>query len=386
MKVPLGLASSMMRKPTLGIAVDSFLPRWDGVSRTLIELIPRLLKHFDFRLIVPRYPGERPQFDGLDYRLFPMLPVLRVEGAGLPIASSKKMRAALNGVDLLWTHSIGSLGGKALKIATERSIPTISMIHSIEWEIYSQNLPIGKDLFRTLWRRECRRRYQNAATILTPSEATASVLRAEGFEPPIIVTPLGVDTDRFKPLNHAERRERRRSLGISDDTFVFGYLGRFGAEKNLELLIRAFNELNHPQSHLLMVGGKSEALEALNQHPNTTFRGSTTTPEHFYPLMDAYVLPSLSESAPLAILEAMACGVIPLSTPVGNVPSYLNNTIGFLFSPHSTSDLVSAMQSLLDAPDEQEARRKRARDLVIQEFDWQASAQRIAEIIHKTLS
>ena len=243
------------------------------------------------------------------------------------------MRSALDGVDLLWTHSIGSLGGKALKVATERSIPTISMIHSIEWEIYSQNLPIGKDLFRTIWRRECRRRYQNAATILTPSEATASVLRAEGFEPPIIVTPLGVDTDRFKPLNHAERRERRRSLGISDDTFVFGYLGRFGAEKNLELLIRAFNELNHPQSHLLMVGGKSEALEALNQHPNTTFRGSTTTPEHFYPLMDAYVLPSLSESAPLAILEAMACGVIPLSTPVGNVPSYLNNTIGFLFSP-----------------------------------------------------
>ena len=82
----------------------------------------------------------------------------------------------------------------------------------------------------------------------------------------------------------------------------------------------------------------------------------------------------------------MACGVIPLSTPVGNVPSYLNNTIGFLFSPHSTSDLVSAMQSLLDAPDEQEARGKRARDLVIQEFDWQASAQRIAEIIHTTLS
>ena len=128
-----------------------------------------------------------------------------------------------------------------------------------------------------------------------------------------------------------------------------------------------------------MVGGKSEALEALNQHPNTTFRGSTTTPEHFYPLMDAYVLPSLSESAPLAILEAMACGVIPLSTPVGNVPSYLNNTIGFLFSPHSTSDLVSAMQSLLDAPDEQEARGS-ARDLVIQELIGRQALSALLEL------
>ena len=375
-----------MRKPTLGIVVDSFLPRWDGVSRALIELIPRLLKHFNFRLIVPRYPGERPHFDGMEYRLFPMLPVLRVEGAGLPIASAKAVRNALDGVDLLWTHSIGSLGGKALKVATERSIPIISMIHSIEWEVYSQNLPIGKNLFRTIWRRECRRRYQHATTILTPSEATASTLRAEGFEPPIVVTPLGVDTDRFRPLDPAERRERRRSLGISDDTFVFGYLGRFGAEKNLELLIRAFNELNHPRSHLLMVGGKSDSLETLNQHPNTTFKGSTTTPEVFYPLMDAYVLPSLSESAPLAILEAMACGVIPLSTPVGNVPSYLNEKVGFLFSPSSTGELVSAMQSLLDAPDELEVRRAGARALVMREFDWQASAQRIAEIMHKALN
>ena len=216
--------------------------------------------------------------------------------------------------------------------------------------------------------------------------AAATTLRAEEFEPPIVVTPLGVDTDRFRPLNQAERRERRRSLGISDDTFVFGYLGRFGAEKNLELLIRAFNELNHPQSHLLMVGGKSDSLETLNQHPNTTFKGSTTTPEVFYPLMDAYVLPSLSESAPLAILEAMACGVIPLSTPVGNVPSYLNEKIGFLFSPSSTGELISAMQSLLDAPDELEVRRAGARALVMREFDWQASAQRIAEIMHKALN
>ena len=44
------------------------------------------------------------------------------------------------------------------------------------------------------------------------------------------------------------------------------------------------------------------------------------------------------------------------------------------------------MQSLLDAPDEQEARGAGARALVIREFDWQASAQRIAEIIHTTLS
>ena len=100
-----------MSKPTIGIAVDSFLPRWDGVSRSLIEFIPRMTKRFNFRLLVPDYSGERPSFEGVSYALFPMIPGLRVEGAGVPIARREAMQEALRDVDLLCTHSIGTLGG-----------------------------------------------------------------------------------------------------------------------------------------------------------------------------------------------------------------------------------------------------------------------------------
>lgn len=374
-----------MKQITVGIAVDSFLPRWDGVSRALVELIPRLTENFRFKLMVPDYKGERPDFNGVEYALFPMIPGIRLEGAGIPIPSTASMRRAFEQVDLLWTHSVGSLGGKALRIAHEKSIPVLSMIHSIEWEIYAQNLPFGRRLFREFWLRECRRRYSVATRILTPSQATADALKAHGFSPPINVTPLGVDTERFSPLGKEARAKRKEELGIPEGRFVFGYLGRFGAEKNLELLVDAFTSLNHPTAHLLLIGGDPNAIKRSTEHPAISALGSTTTPEYFYQAMDAYVLPSRSESAPLAILEAMSTGAIPLSTPVGNVPTYLRPEIGYLFEQGSKGELIAQMQTLLACSNAHDAMRSAARKTVIEAFDWAKSAQALKIIFEETL-
>ena len=46
-----------MRKNLL-IATDSFLPRWDGISRFLIELIPRIKDDFEITLVAPDFKGE----------------------------------------------------------------------------------------------------------------------------------------------------------------------------------------------------------------------------------------------------------------------------------------------------------------------------------------
>ena len=374
-----------MGKKTIGIAVDSFLPRWDGIARVLLEFIPRLTSDFNFKLLVPRYEGERPSFNGAEYVLFPLLPWLRIEGAGLPLVSGAKIQVAFEDIDLLWTHSVGTLGGKAMSEAKRRAIPIVSMIHSTEWEIYAQNLPFLNDAFRGFWLRECRKRYQAATRILTPSQATADTLRHNGFNVPISVTPLGVDTQRFQPLEPAERAARKRALGIDDALFVIGYLGRFGAEKNLELLAEAFDRLGDPSTHLLLVGGKSDALRRKPHSPNVTVVGSTTEPEHYYQAMDAYVLPSRSESAPLAILEAMASGAIPLSTPVGNVPSYLHPSIGYLFAQDDATSLVSSLRRLLSQPEQHLIMRNGARELVMTEFDWNESAEKIGTVFDELL-
>ena len=202
-----------MPKPLLAIAADSFLPRWDGIARVLVELLPRLTPLFSVRLIVPDYRcGKRPQLDAVSYHLVPLLPLIRIEGAGLPLVSQAALSEALDGVDLVWTQTAGPIGAQAIKLASARQIPIISMIHSIEWEIYAQNLPFGKARFRKFWLRTCRQRYAKAQHIITPSQATKSTLKDHEFTPPITVTPLGIDTDRFKPISNAERTIRRTAL------------------------------------------------------------------------------------------------------------------------------------------------------------------------------
>ena len=374
-----------MPKPLLALAADSFLPRWDGIARVLIELVPQLVQDFNVRLLVPDYLGDRPQWDDVTYHLFPLLPILRIEGAGVPLVSSAVIDRALDGVDLLWTHTTGPIGGKAARIASKRSIPVVSMIHSIEWDIYAQNLPFAQARFRKFWLNACRRRYNKAQQILTPSQATKAILEALQFIPPITVTPLGIDTDRFQPRTRLERNKRRQALNIPQDAFVFGYLGRFGAEKNLQVLLDAFTRLDAPKTHLLMVGGNRSVLRYEQVTEHTTWIPSTMTPEDYYPAMDAYVLPSLSECAPLAIREAMASGVIPLSTPVGNVPSYLTPDIGTLFAPNSVDDLKRKMLELLNDPNSHEQRKQKARQVVIDRFTWTASSERIIAIFDQIL-
>ncbi len=374
-----------MTKPTIAIVADSFLPRWDGLARAIIELIPRMTHAYNFELIAPRYAGERPQFHGVRYHLFPMLPWVRIEGAGLPLVSKRFMQRALAHVDLVWTHSIGPLGNTAVSIAHSEAVPIVSMIHSIEWEIYAQNLPIGQAHFRNFWLKTCRQRYHKAQQIVTPSQATKEILEAHGFSSPISVTPLGIDTNRFRPRPASERNRTREALNIPEDAFLFGYLGRFGAEKNLQVLIDAFTQLSHPKTHLLMVGGNRSVLRHDKEDRRISWIPSTMTPEDFYPAMDAYVLPSLSECAPLAIREAMACGVIPLSTPVGNVPTYLTPDIGTLFAPNSVADLKRKMLELLNDPNSHEPRKRKARKLVMDRFNWAASSDRIIAIFDKIL-
>ena len=375
-----------MSKPIISVTVDSFLPRWDGVSRALVEWLPRMTQWYDFRVIVPDYGPGRPRFDGVEYHLFPLLPWIRIEGAGLPIYRASNIERALAGSDILWTHSIAGLAGKVASIAKRHSIPVISMVHSVEWEVYARNLPVGRELFERLWLLECRRRYRGSTRMVTPSQATADILRDANFENQISVVPLGVDTERFSVPTTEERAKFKTSLGFKPESFVFGYLGRFGAEKNIPLLFKAFEQLQRPDTGLLVVGGEPATFDTLQTSQEIRIFGSTSVPEDFYRAMDAFVLPSWSESAPLSILEAMSCGVVPLSTPVGNVPTYLDETLGFLFSPSSVDDLTTKMSRVLSESDHLATRRGRVRTFVEDNFDWNTSAQAIHAIVNDVLS
>lgn len=377
-----------MEQPKLLVVADSFLPRWDGVARVLKELLPLMSDSFEIHLAFPDYPGERLELPGVHYVTFPLLPLLRTGDVrwGVPLRS--RVRREVGWADLVWTHAVGPLGGACLREAVRTDTPVVSMVHSVEWEVYAQHAWFGKTLVEWLWRRITRARYNRVQRVLTPSATTRAALVDNGVERPVLVTPLGVCTTQFTPLSPEEKTRERAALGLVQDLPIVGFVGRFGPEKSLGTLLAA-HELAQERcpSQLLLVGGHPRELPRHSSTSRVSVVGPTQTPERYYQVMDLYCLTSLTESFPLGILEAMACGVAPVSTPVGAVPEYLvSGTNGVLVPPKDVDALTEVLVEMLQDRTQREAMGKKARETVEEGFRWEQVGLRIGEHLKEVLN
>jgi len=376
-----------MTQPKLLVVADSFLPRWDGVARVLKELLPLMSDSFEIHLAFPDYPGERPDLAGVRYVTFPLLPLLRTGGVrwGVPLRS--RIRREAGWADLVWTHAVGPLGGAFLREAVKTNTPVVSMVHSVEWEVYARHAWFGERMVERMWMRTALARYNRVQRVLTPSATTAAALIDNGLERPVSVTPLGVCPTQFKPLAPEERARERAALGLAQDLPIVGFLGRFGPEKSLETLLAA-HELAQKRcpSQLLLVGGHTRELPRHSHTSRVFVVGPTETPERYYQVMDLYCLTSLTESFPLGILEAMACGVAPVSTPVGAVPSYLvSGTNGVLVPKRDADALAAVLVELSQDRTKREAIGLKARETVEEGFAWEQVALRIGQHLREVL-
>ena len=126
-----------------------------------------------------------------------------------------------------------------------------------------------------------------------------------------------IDLDKFK-YNESLRKEKRKELGISDDTLVIGHIGRFVAQKNHTFLIDIFNELHkkNPSSLLLLVGQgplKEEIenkVKELEPDDSVRFLGQRNDVNELYQAFDVFCLPSLYEGLPVVGVEAQASGLL----------------------------------------------------------------------------
>lgn len=127
----------------------------------------------------------------------------------------------------------------------------------------------------------------------------------------------------------AEQRQAARArLGVPQDAFVTGTVGRLDPVKNLSLLLRAHAlvRADHPDAHLVVIGDgpEREALHAearaLDLADSVVFAGYRADVRALMPAFDAYANTSTYEGVSLTILEAMAARVPVVATNVGGNP------------------------------------------------------------------
>lgn len=140
----------------------------------------------------------------------------------------------------------------------------------------------------------------------------------------------------------------RRLLGISDDDFIIGSVGRMDPLKGFNVLIDAFSQAALSNTKLVLVGDGPEyvKLSKICNNKNIIFAGWQDTPSAFYELFDLYVCPSLSESFGLNILEAMSFGLPVVSTKTNGALEFLTPENAKLVSISSVNEIREVIVEL----------------------------------------
>lgn len=365
------------KKAKLLIATDAFLPRWDGISRYLHEILPGLVSHFDITVIAPSFPGfEDHKEKNEGYR------VIRVSTFRFKLGDYSPpkyhfgiIKKEVMKTDIVWTHAIMPIGKLAIWYGRKYRKTVIDTIHSYEWELAMNSLsnwnPLKYPSFLVA-KVVANFFYNKCDLLLVPDQETAEVLQFHFINAPTKVVRLGVDLKRFTPPK--DKGAAKKALGIDPKSIVIGYAGRLGREKNLETLFRAFKKLRQEHSNIfLLIGGKGvkKYEDMFANHAHTKFLGESNEIQKYYQAMDIYVLPSLTETTSLSTMEAMACGVPAVTTKVGYVKKYVKDRVNGLFFPKRNSAVLTLkLKKLIQDPIMREAMSQLARKTIADEFSW----------------
>ena len=219
------------------------------------------------------------------------------------------------------------------------------------------------------------------AVIPVSKEVKDTLLTFGVSEQKITLIENGINFKRLQ--TGADKKALRRDLGIGEGSIVVGTIGRLSAEKGHRYFIEAAGMvLEKKGCYFLIVGDGplgdqlKEQARALNIQERVLFAGKRTEIPQFLSLMDIFVLPSLTEGRPIALLEAMAARKPIIATAVGDVPTILKNGELGLLTPKGDSRALA--RGILDYLNDMDTFRKRGSS-AFEEVKKHYSAERMAK-------
>lgn len=236
---------------------------------------------------------------------------------------------------------------------------------------------------------------------LPVSNYTRKLLVERGF--PAAKTQVlynGVDTEVFAPPSVSERADllQRIGAGLPENSLVIGFVGRKEVDKgylDFLLAVKALQKAGYPVVGLSAGPTPRSAFDHPQWQEQEALRQKMLNPSNgrvrlidlpaiphkqiqsVYKLIDFFVFPSrfVGEQHPLALLEAMSCGCVVITSPIASVRETVTPDQDGIILPTdwNTESLTGALQGLLDNPQAAESLRQQARTRAM-EFDWSCIA------------
>jgi glycosyltransferase involved in cell wall biosynthesis len=332
----------------IALVTDTYTPQVNGVT-TVVRRIAGVLSAAGHavRVIAPAYPDDRERRPG-ELRLpslpFPPYPAIRLS---LPL----RRRAArfLDAFDPVVVHvaTEGPIGFLGRGWAVRAGVPLVTSFHT-DFPRYARHYGAGW-LEPLVWRWLVWF-HRPARLTHTPGTSIRDELVSRGLSQ-AVVWGRGVDSVQF----HPGRRDLRwrRSLGVRDDQVLVLHVGRLAAEKNVDMLVaawqRAAPELG--ERAVLLIAGEGPESPMLRaalpaaRHLGFLERDALAA---LYASADLCVLPSRTETCGLVALEAMAAGVPVIAADAGGFrESVRMGRNGMLVPPDSADAFGRAISDLV---------------------------------------
>jgi glycosyltransferase involved in cell wall biosynthesis len=282
-------------------------------------------------------------------------------------AGAARVHRFLRGVDVvhthdrrsgLWVRAVPRVGGP-LRVHTLHGLPEPFLTEappSLKARIAYRGLDRGLRRFTDV--------------LVTPSHAMAKLLAERiGYDlEELVVVPNGVDV----PAAPLPRGDRVGTIALLEPV------------KGLEYLIDAARRLPDARFVIFGTGSQEAALRERAAGLPIEFAGYVPGAEALKRL-SVFVLPSIMENSPLALLEALAAGIPAVASRVGGIPEYAPPGTATLVPPRDPVALADASGELLDEP-ALAGERARAGRAAAQERSAARTAKRMLELYADALS
>lgn len=244
--------------------------------------------------------------------------------------------------------------------------------------------PARRVAWRLLVMNPLREVVRGAAGILGLSPADLPFLDSVGVpRERISFAPNGVPRSEL----HTDNDElsavlARYEIPASDGRPRALFLGNHTANKGLPVLLEAF--LTSEQPFVLIIGGSQRPAvdyagyrERCRPGQSIVFTGLIEECDlnAIFTTSEIFVFPSLADTFPLAVLEAMEHGLPVIATRVGGIPYQVDSESGLLVEAGSVTELREAFERLASDPGKAAEMGARAQERVHQEFTWERAAE-----------
>lgn len=248
-------------------------------------------------------------------------------------------------------HSHGGVGGFYGRLMKKHN-PNIRSVHTIHGIHY---LNIDSFLMKNASKsiEQYLVQFTDKTICVSHSDYTTAISNRIADESKTVVIQNGIDISKY--VNEGKNPPIMDELGLTKENFIIGNVSRFDVQKNQKLIIQASYYLvkKYPEMRFVLVGD-GKLLKQMKQYAKESnlsdvviFAGEKENLHDYYSIFDVFVLPSLWEGMPYALLEAMASKIPVICS---NIPNHLeiikNNYSALTVNPHLMDDFFHKISLL----------------------------------------